>query len=84
MIVVRVAKEDSAYLYQLLESYEGLANYSTLTTQKDLSYRDILIQGTPDQAESLQRVLLVIQKELHLEFLSNSWALVPFLIEISY
>ncbi len=72
MIVVRVAKEDSAYLYQLLESYEGLANYSTLTTQKDLSYRDILIQGTPDQAESLQRVLLVIQKELHLEFLSNS------------
>jgi hypothetical protein len=71
MIVLRVAKADSAYLYQLLESYEGLTNYSTLTTQKDLGYRDILIQSTPEQAEELQKVLARIQAELSLEFVSN-------------
>lgn len=63
-MILRVAKEDSVVLYQLLESYEGLANYSTLTTDKTLGYRDIGIYPAPDLKDELERVLRGMAKDL--------------------
>jgi hypothetical protein len=40
-MVIRVRKQDSAYFYQLLESYEGITSYSTVTSDRNLAYRDI-------------------------------------------
>lgn len=66
-IVVRVRKQDSAYLYQVLESYEGLANYSTLTAGKDLPYRDIALHIAPDLKAELEALLERLAGEFPLE-----------------
>ena len=44
-IIVRLPKEDSAFLYFLLESHEGLAFYSTLPHEIGQAYRDIDMKG---------------------------------------
>ena len=66
-IVIRVRKQDSAYLYQVLESYEGLANYSTLGSGKDLPYRDIALHLAPDLRGDLEALLERLGKEIQLE-----------------
>ncbi len=66
-LVVRVRKQDSAYLYQLLESYEGIANYSTLPAEKELPYRDIVLHIAPDLLPALETVLSTIAEEIPLE-----------------
>ena len=66
-IVVRVRKQDSAYLYQVLESYEGLANYSTLPAAKDLPYRDIALHLAPDLRRDLEALLVRLAAEIPLE-----------------
>ncbi len=71
-MILRVRKEDSAYLYQLLESYEGLVNYSTLTVDKTLPHRDILLHQAPDLRVELERVITRIAAEIPLEILTNS------------
>lgn len=63
-MILRVAREDSVFLYQLLEAYEGLANYSTLTVDKGLGYRDIGIYPAPDLVEELELVLRGMAKEI--------------------
>jgi hypothetical protein len=66
-MIVRVRKQDSAYFYQVLESYEGLTNYSTLTEDRTLSYRDILLHFAPDLKPQLERVLDILGREIPLE-----------------
>lgn len=66
-MIIRVRKQDSAYFYQLLESYEGLTNYSTLTEGKGLPYRDIRLHFSPDQLPLLESVLRRIGEEIPLE-----------------
>ncbi len=68
-MVLRVKKKDSAYVYQLLESYEGLANYSTLTEQKGLPYRDILLHVAPDLRSFVETVVAHLAREVELELL---------------
>ena len=41
---IRVRKEDSAYIYALLESYEGISSYSTLAHPPGAPYRDLELQ----------------------------------------
>lgn len=66
-MILRVSKEYAAFLYQLLESYEGLASYSTLTEGKTLPYRDIELFPGPGQEEELERVLVALQAEIPIE-----------------
>ena len=40
-LVVRTSREDSAFLYHILESYEGLAAYATLPGPPHALYRDV-------------------------------------------
>ncbi len=68
-MVIRVRKQDSAYFYQILESYEGLANPSTLEFVKECPYRDIILHVAPDLVPELKRMLNWIRTELELELL---------------
>lgn len=38
---IRVRKEDSAYVYNVLESYEGITSYSTLDFKQGDLHRDL-------------------------------------------
>lgn len=66
-MVLRVKKEDSAYLYQILESYEGLTNYSTLPTEKGLPYRDILLHIAPDLRREVMALVGRLRDEISFE-----------------
>ena len=68
-MILRVSKEDSVVLYQMLEAYEGLANYSTLTVDKALGYRDIELYPAPDLREELDSALRGIAKSLKFQVL---------------
>ena len=41
---IRSRKEDSAFIYSLFESHEGIASYSTLAFKPGDAYRDIELQ----------------------------------------
>jgi hypothetical protein len=69
-MILRVAKEDSVLLYQLLEAYEGLANYSTLNSEKGLGFRDIQLYPAPDMQEDLNLALRGIAKEVCFQILT--------------
>jgi hypothetical protein len=59
-IRLRVRTEDSAFLYQVLESHEGLASYSTVTTWNDIpngEYR-IVELSIPHILEPVTRKLI--------------------------
>ena len=66
-MIIRVRKQDSAFLYQLLESYEGLASFSTVTEGKDLPYRDIALHVAPDFAAEVEALVERLAKEIPLE-----------------
>jgi hypothetical protein len=42
--VIRVKKEDSAFVYAILESHEGITSYSTLPHEVGCPYRDLELQ----------------------------------------
>lgn len=54
---IRVRKEDSAFVYFLLESYEGITAYSTLDSKPGDSYRDLLLLIPPDFASEVNQLL---------------------------
>lgn len=66
-MVLRVRKADSAYLYQVLESYEGLTNFSTLEDREDPAYRRIVLHIAPDLRVDVERLVKHLQKEIFLE-----------------
>jgi hypothetical protein len=41
---IRVPKEHSAFIYALLEAYEGIAAYSTLAAPAAVTFRDLELQ----------------------------------------
>lgn len=61
---IRIRSEDSAYLYALLEGYEGLANCSTRSHQPGDRHRDIELKVTPSRVAELEEVIAEIRKEL--------------------
>ncbi len=64
---VMVKKEDAAYLYQILESYEGLTNYSTLDGKKEDGVREILLHLPNDSNEEVLALLDRLKKEIWLQ-----------------
>lgn len=57
---IRVRKEDSAFIYCILESYEGIASYSTLEHRPGDSHRDLELSvpvGYINEVEDLLRRL---------------------------
>lgn len=70
-MILRVAKEDSVFLYQLLEASEGITNYSTLTVDKGLGYRDIALFPAPDLKDELDALLRGIMKDLKVQILES-------------
>ena len=63
---IRVAKEDAVFLYQLLESYENVMNFSTLTSPKEAAYRDIALYSSPAMEEEREEVLSHIGKSIQI------------------
>lgn len=70
-IRIRVSRGDAAYLYQLLESYEGLTAYSTLEGDKSASFRDIELAFPAKQSSDLKSVLGKIAEEIPLKELDS-------------
>jgi hypothetical protein len=70
-MIIRVRKQDSAYLYQLLESYEGLASFSTLTVGKDVPYRDVVIHAAPDFRQVVEELIERLGTEIPMERVSE-------------
>jgi len=64
---VMVKKEDAAYLYQILESYEGLTNYSTLDGKKEDGVREILLHLPNDSKKEVIALLDRLKKEIWLQ-----------------
>jgi hypothetical protein len=55
--VIRVKKEDSAYVYFILESYEGLTSYSTLDFEVGCPYRDLELRIPVDFLTEVEELL---------------------------
>lgn len=54
---IRVRKEDSAFIYNVLESSEGVASYSTLPFTPGELHRDLELTYSPDFDEELRDIL---------------------------
>jgi hypothetical protein len=68
-MILRVRKEDSAYLYQILEASEGLTNYSTLAADKHSSHREILLHLAPDLVHEVRELIERLAREIPIEVL---------------
>ena len=59
--IIRVKKEDAAFLYFILESYEGITSYSTLNTKGDAkdgeAHRDLELRIPPDFVGEVEELL---------------------------
>lgn len=54
---IRVAKADSVFVYWILESYEGIAAYSTLEFLPEDRHRDLELQIPPDFKDEVNALL---------------------------
>ena len=54
---IRMKKEDSAFVYFVFESHEGICSYSTLPFEKADPHRDMVLRITPDFETEVQEVL---------------------------
>ncbi len=68
-VVIRVPKDEAAYVYQLLESYDGIATYSTLPHEKNFPYRDIAIMPAPDLVSEVKILLRNVCAEVPTEII---------------
>lgn len=55
--VIRVKKEDSAYVYFIFESYEGITSYSTLDFKVGDPFRDLELRIPPDFVTEVEELL---------------------------
>ena len=63
--IIRVRKEDSAFVYFILESYEGITSYSTLDSRPGELHRDIELSIPPDFLGETQRLLERLGELIH-------------------
>jgi hypothetical protein len=54
---IRVRKGDSAFVYFILESYEGITSYSTLDHKVGDPHRDLELRVAPDFIDEVQELL---------------------------
>ncbi len=70
--VIRVLKKDSAFVYAILESLEGMASYSTLSDELGRSnYRDLELLIPLGYSEDVDLVLEGLSKKIPLEVIYN-------------
>lgn len=62
---IRVKKEDSAFVYMILESYEGITSYSTLDYKPGDAYRDLELRIPPDFVQEVEAVLKRLGDMIH-------------------
>jgi len=69
-IIIRTKKEDSVFIYQLLEAHEGWAAYSTLPFEKGDPFRDLKLIVPEDWIipvkellESLKDRVMILSEE---------------------
>lgn len=62
---IRVRKEDSAFIYFLLESYEGMTAYSTLPHQVGDTHRDLELSYTVDFESEVDKFLTEMGEMVH-------------------
>jgi len=55
--VIRVKKKDSAFVYFILESYEGITSYSTLEFKTGDAYRDLELRIPLDYLTEVEDLL---------------------------
>jgi hypothetical protein len=56
--IIRVKKEDSAFVYFILESYEGITSYSTLDFKTGDLFRDLELRIPPDFLNEVEDLLM--------------------------
>ena len=61
---VRVRKEDSAFVYSILESHGGVMSYSTLPHVPGSLHRDLELRIAPDFLEEADRILKELGQQL--------------------
>jgi hypothetical protein len=54
---IRVRKEDSAFIYFILEAQEGITAYSTLDFKSEDAHRDLLLMIPPDFVHEVDALL---------------------------
>lgn len=65
--IIRVPKEESAFVYFTLEANEGLSFYSTLEESLGQGYRDIVIKTHTSLEAELDHLMEVLGKEINFE-----------------
>lgn len=65
-LMIRVRKEDSAFVYNVLEAHEGLASYTTQPNQPGEAHRDIELT-IPTGLRSEAEIMLNSIRELWVE-----------------
>lgn len=61
---IRVRKQDSAFVYNILESHGGVMSYSTLPHEPGTAYRDLELRIAPDFLADAERILREIGETL--------------------
>ena len=61
---IRVRKEESAYIYFILEAQEGIVAYSTLPHETGSPFRELELQIPPDFVSEVEELLESLQTEL--------------------
>jgi hypothetical protein len=62
--VIRVRKQDSAYVYFIMESYEGIVSYSTLPNGTGDAHRDLELRYSRHFADEVEEMLQTLSNEL--------------------
>ena len=57
-IIIRTKKEDSAFLYYILEAQEGLTAYSTLNYVPHDPFRDVELIFSPELEKDVRALLV--------------------------
>ena len=55
--IIRVRKQDSAFVYFILEAQEGIVAYSTLDFKPEDAHRDLLLMIPPDFVSEVDKLL---------------------------
>lgn len=67
--VIRVPKEESAFVYFTLEANEGLSFYSTLEESLGEGYRDIVIKSHESLEPEFDHLIEELKKEVPMQIL---------------
>ena len=62
---IRVKKEDSAFVYFILESHEGATSYSTLEHREGDTHRDLELTFSPTFASEVDEILEDLGEYVH-------------------